>query len=244
MERESFNNEEVAKILNDSFVCIKVDREERSEIDHIYMTALNQLRQSGGWPLSMFLMPDGRPIVGGTYWPREDRKVDDETAPGFMTILKIVRDANKDNVKALEKQADDLAERTARALESTGIPGICHCGSLSGKLLEKTLEDLQEEFDPEYGGFGSPKRKFKGSKFPMPCRLEFLLQVGSENKDKKSLDMVTRTLDQMAMGGIYDQVGGGFLRYSTERTWTVPAFEENALPRCSSSWSSTPRRTV
>src|SRR5437762_6080051 len=97
MERESFNNEDVAKILNDHFVCIKVDREERPDIDHIYMTSLTMLRQSGGWPLSMFLLPDGRPVVGGTYWPPEDRKFDDEVVRGFKSILALVRDAYKDN---------------------------------------------------------------------------------------------------------------------------------------------------
>ena len=90
MERESFNNEEVAKILNENFICIKVDREERPDIDQIYMTALNVQGRSGGWPLSMFLMPDGRPIIGGTYWPREDKKIDDETAPGFKTVLNAI----------------------------------------------------------------------------------------------------------------------------------------------------------
>src|SRR5205085_4117865 len=109
MERESFNNEAVAKLLNDSYVCIKVDREERPDIDQIYLTALNMLRQRGGWPLSMFLMPDGRPIIGGTYWPREDKKFDDEVSPGFKTILNKVREFYKDDAKALEKQADSLA---------------------------------------------------------------------------------------------------------------------------------------
>src|ERR1019366_7615576 len=114
MERESFNNEEVAKILNDHFVCIKVDREERPDIDQIYMTALNVQGRSGGWPLSMFLMPDGRPIIGGTYWPSEDKKVDGETAPGFKSILASIRDANKDDPKAFEKQADRIAAATTR----------------------------------------------------------------------------------------------------------------------------------
>jgi uncharacterized protein len=223
MERESFNNEAVAKILNESFVCIKVDREERPEIDHIYMTALMQIRSGGGWPLSMFLLPDGRPIIGGTYWPREDRKVEGETVPGFMTILRAVRDAYKDDAPKLEKQAENVAGATARALENGGVPGRAIV-ALDRKLLEGVLAGLKEEFDPEYGGFGSPQKMFRGPKFPTPPRLEFLLQ--QRDRSKEALAMLTLTLDQMALGGIYDQVGGGFHRYSTERTWTVPHFEK------------------
>jgi uncharacterized protein YyaL (SSP411 family) len=225
MERESFNHEGAAKVLNDSFVCIKVDREERPDIDHIYMTALNQLGQRGGWPLSMFLLPDGRPIVGGTYWPREDRKVGDETTKGFLTILKVMSQAYKDDPEAVEKQGESLAAETSRALESSGIPGIAIV-PLKRELIDKTVEDLQAEFDPVHGGFGNPNRHYAGPKFPMPARLDFLLQAGARAKDQKIIGMATLTLDQMAMGGIYDQLGGGFHRYSTERTWTVPHFEK------------------
>ncbi len=226
MERESFNNDDVAKILNDSFVCIKVDREERPDIDQIYMTALQTHRSGGGgWPLSMFLLPDGRPIVGGTYWPREDRKEDDEVYPGFKTILAAVRDAYKEKREALEKQAADLADRTQFALANAGVPGVAIV-KLDRELLGDVVDALKEEFDSEYGGFGSPKRKFKGPKFPMPCRLEFLLHEGVRTRDDKLIGMVRLTLDQMAAGGIYDQIGGGFHRYSTERTWTVPHFEK------------------
>jgi uncharacterized protein YyaL (SSP411 family) len=225
MERESFNNEEVAKLLNESFVSIKVDREERPDIDQVYMTALQQLGRGGGWPLSMFLMPDGKPIIGGTYWPREDQKDKDEVYPGFKTILKAVRDAYKEKPEALQKQADDLAGRTRFALANAGVPGIAIV-DLNRELIGDVVEALKEEFDSEHGGFGSPKRKFKGPKFPTPCRLEFLLHEGRRSKDAKVIDMVRLTLDQMAAGGIYDQIGGGFHRYSTERTWTVPHFEK------------------
>jgi hypothetical protein len=225
MERESFNNEEVAKILNDHFICIKVDREERPDIDQIYMTALNVQGRSGGWPLSMFLMPDGRPVVGGTYWPREDKKVDDEVAPGFKSILKTVQDAYKEDEKQFEKQADGLAARTSRALENALVPGLALV-PLNRDLVDRVVEELKDEFDPEYGGFGNPNKRFKGSKFPQPTRLDFLLQIGARTKDKKIAEFLTLTLEQMAMGGIYDQLGGGFHRYSTERTWTVPHFEK------------------
>jgi uncharacterized protein YyaL (SSP411 family) len=223
MERESFNNEAVAKLLNDSFVCIKVDREERPDIDQIYMAALTVQRHGGGWPLSMFLLPDGRPVVGGTYWPPEDRKVEDEVARGFKTILALVRDAYRDNPKDMEKHAEKLAAATALALENSRGTALVN---LDRKLLAETVESLKEEFDPEYGGFGNPSKRFKGPKFPMPCRLEFLMQQGERTGEKALIEMVGITLDRMALGGIYDQIGGGFHRYSTERTWNVPHFEK------------------
>jgi uncharacterized protein YyaL (SSP411 family) len=225
MERESFSNEAVAKILNDSFVCIKVDREERPDIDNIYMTALQTTRAGGGWPLSMFLMPDGRPIVGGTYWPPDDKKDDGEEYPGFKTILKAVRDAYKEKPEGVEKQAADLASRTKFALANAGVPGIAIV-KLDRALLDEVVDALKEEFDTEHGGFGSPARKFKGPKFPMPCRVELLLQQGVRARDDKLIGMVKKQLDEMAAGGIYDHIGGGFHRYSTERTWTVPHFEK------------------
>src|SRR6266851_446057 len=116
MERESFSNEEVAKLLNANFVCIKVDREERPDIDHIYMTALNVLGQRGGWPLSMFLTADGKPIVGGTYWPREDREVDGQSVRGFKSLLQVVGKFHKETPDDLTKQADKLAAATSDAL--------------------------------------------------------------------------------------------------------------------------------
>jgi uncharacterized protein YyaL (SSP411 family) len=222
MERESFNNEAVAKLLNDSFVCVKVDREERPDIDQIYMTALQVQRQSGGWPLSMFLLPDGRPVAGGTYWPPEDRKVDDEVVRGFKSVLKLIQGAFKDNPKDLEEHADKLAAATRLSLENAR-PALV---DLDRKLVAETTDALKEEFDPEFGGFGNPNKRFKGPKFPMPCRLEFLLQQGERTADKALVEMVGITLDRMALGGIYDQIGGGFHRYSTERTWNVPHFEK------------------
>ncbi len=224
MERESFNNEAVAKVLNDHFVCIKVDREERPDIDQIYMTALNVQGQRGGWPLSMFLTADGRPLVGGTYWPREDKKIDGEVAPGFITILKTVQAAMKDDPKAIEKQADKMAVLTTRALESA-VPGLAIV-PLDRDLVKAIATDVKEGFDPEHGGFGNAERKFRGARFPMPPRHDFLLHHGRRSGDQKAVDMVTLTLDKIAIGGIYDQVGGGFHRYSIERTWTVPHFEK------------------
>jgi uncharacterized protein YyaL (SSP411 family) len=226
MERECFNHADVAKLLNQWFVCIKVDREERPDVDQIYMTALSVIRRGagGGWPMSMFLTSDAKPIVGGTYWPREDRVVDGEKDPGFMTICKIVHDAYRDQAKEVLAQADRVAEATVAELESI-VKGIVLV-DLDRKLLDNAVEHLKENFDPVHGGFGNASSKFRGPKFPLPSRIDFLLQQYERTKTRELLDMVTRTLDNMARGGIYDHLGGGFHRYSTERTWTVPHFEK------------------
>jgi uncharacterized protein len=224
MERESFNNPEVAKLLNQWFVCIKVDREERPDIDQIYMTALNLLQGRGGWPMSMFCTPDGKPIVGGTYWPPEDRMADGEKSAGFKTVCKIVFEAYRDKEKDVLAQADSVAEAVVKELESP-VKGVALI-VLDHKLIDAAVEQLKELFDPVWAGFGSPAGKFKGARFPMPPRLDFLLQQHVRTKAPEPLDMVTKTLDQMGRGGIYDHVGGGFHRYSTERTWTVPHFEK------------------
>ncbi len=224
MEKESFSDESVAKILNDNFVCIKVDREERPDVDQIYMTAINVLRQSGGWPLSMFLTAQGRPIFGGTYWPREDREIDGETVMGFKSVLARVKKLHKDKPEDLEKQAEIVARRTSEALAGS-MRGVALI-ELDRKLITGVTEALGVEFDKVRGGFGNPERKFNGPKFPIPCYLVFLQGESRRAKSKEAATMVETTLDQMARGGIYDHLGGGFHRYSVERTWTVPHFEK------------------
>jgi uncharacterized protein YyaL (SSP411 family) len=200
MERESFANPEVAKILNAHFVCVKVDREERPDVDDVYMTALNVIGDAGGWPLTMFLTPDGKPIFGGTYFPPEDRKVGDDTMPGMKTILAKVIDLVKTEREALDKQADRVAEMTAEALERN------------------------TRF--EHGGIGVKEREFRGAKFPRPAVWSFLLEQGRKAKNGPLTAATRLTLRKMAEGGIYDHLGGGFHRYSTDRTWTVPHFEK------------------
>jgi len=224
MEKESFENEEVAKILNKSFICIKVDREERPDIDQIYMTALNSLGQSGGWPLSMFLTADGKPIVGGTYWPPDDREEDGRKIRGFKTLLNIIADYHKEKPKELDDQADKLAAATLENLAgmSRGVALV----PLNRDLVTGAADEFKDQFDPTYGGFGSADKKFKGTKFPMPPSLSFLQGEAARAKSDELNGIVTLTLDRMARGGIYDQLGGGFHRYSTERTWTVPHFEK------------------
>jgi uncharacterized protein len=225
MERESFANEGVARLLNKWFVCIKVDREERPDIDQIYMTALVSVRSGGGgWPLSMFLTPDGKPVFGGTYWPREDREEDGEKVAGFKTILTTAHDIWTKDPKGVLKQGAALAKLTVRNLEARA-PGLALV-ALDRKLSEGGVEELKERFDPVHGGFGSPERRFRGPKFPTPPWLEYLLQVGTRTRSDEALKMVTLTLDKMARGGLYDQLGGGFHRYTVERTWTVPHFEK------------------
>ncbi|MHB1425636.1 MAG: thioredoxin domain-containing protein [Gemmataceae bacterium] len=225
MERESFESEEIAKILNRDFVCIKVDREERPDIDNVYMTALQVLQgQNGGWPLSMFLTPDGKPILGGTYWPPDDKEIKGVKVRGFKTILKLVREAWTDQRKPIEELAGKNAERTRRAL--VGLALGTAVVSLNRDLVAGAVDEIKRIFDPQYGGFGSPARKFRGPKFPTPPRLALLQHEATRQKANELEDMVALTLDRMARGGIYDQIGGGFHRYSTERTWTVPHFEK------------------
>src|SRR5947209_3726844 len=151
MERESFSNEEIAKLLNRDFVCIKVDREERPDIDNIYMTALHVAGGQGGWPLSMFLTADGKPIFGGTYWPREDVEEDGKTYSGFKSILARVQKLHTEKRKELEQQAERIADATQDALQGAarGVPII----DLDRSLVSATVDALKEEFDPEHGGF-------------------------------------------------------------------------------------------
>jgi uncharacterized protein len=224
MERESFSNKEVAEILNKHFVCIKVDREERPDIDEIYMTALHVMGGRGGWPLSMFLTANGKPIVGGTYWPREDQKIEGETALGFKSVLAKIIELHRDREKELQEQADHLAEHTQQALEraSRGVALV----ELNRGLVASAAEALKEDLDPVYGGIGSAARRHRGTKFPMPSAMRLLLQYAVREKDEELKGLVALTLEKMALGGIYDHLGGGFHRYSTERTWTVPHFEK------------------
>jgi uncharacterized protein YyaL (SSP411 family) len=224
MERESFENPDVAKLMNQWFVCIKVDREERPDIDSIYMTALNVQGQRGGWPLSMFLTAEGKPVVGGTYWPPEDRMIEGEKAAGFKTVLKVMHEWHTDRPKKLQEQADRIAEATSEVLANT-LRGEALI-DLNRDLVARAVKAVQEEFDSVFGGFGSPARQFRGTKFPVPSYLELLLHEARRTKSAELTGMVTLTLDRMARGGIYDQLGGGFHRYSTERTWTVPHFEK------------------
>ena len=222
MERESFSNAAVAEQMNTHFVCIKVDREERPDVDEVYMTALQALGESGGWPLSMFLTPDAKPIFGGTYWPPEDRMIEGETVPGFKTVLKRVTELVGKDRDGLFKQADKVAEMTVESLErmARSVP----LAKLDRDLVADAVAVY--DIDPEHGGFGSRARGYRGTKFPRVPALTLLLREGQSKQFEQTGKLVRLTLDKMAAGGIYDHLGGGFHRYSTERTWTVPHFEK------------------
>jgi uncharacterized protein len=218
MERESFENAEIAALMNELFVSIKVDREERPDLDDVYMAAVQAMTGSGGWPMSVFLTPDLRPFFGGTYFPPDDR----HGMSGFPRVLAAVADAFRNRRDEVDQQATMLAEHLRAQL---AVPA----GERDPELaeLEAAATRLAASFDAVHGGFGG------APKFPAPMTLEFLLHWWRRSGDDAVLGMVTRTLDAMADGGIHDQLGGGFARYSTDAHWLVPHFEkmlyDNAL---------------
>jgi uncharacterized protein len=218
MERESFEDEEIAARLNRDFVPIKVDREERPDLDDVYMAAVQAMTGSGGWPMSVFLTPQLRPFFGGTYFPPEDR----HGLPAFGRVLDALADAYRSRRDEVERQAGQLADHLQAQL---AVPA----GERDPELrqLDGAVARLASAFDPAHGGFGG------APKFPAPMTLEFLLRAWHRSRDPATLQMVARTLDAMADGGINDQLGGGFARYSTDARWLVPHFEkmlyDNAL---------------
>jgi uncharacterized protein YyaL (SSP411 family) len=218
MERESFENPEIAAVMNERFVSIKVDREERPDLDDVYMAAVQAMTGSGGWPMSVFLTPDLRPFYGGTYFPPEER----HGMPGFPRVLEAVSDAYRSRRDEVEQQAGALASHLAAQLSVPAGEREPVVGQLAAAAAR-----IATSFDAEHGGFGG------APKFPAPMTLEFLLRVWRRTGDGAPLAMVTRTLDAMADGGINDQLGGGFARYSTDAHWLVPHFEkmlyDNAL---------------
>ena len=226
MERQTFENAEVAKLLNASFVCIKVDREERPEVDQVYQLAAQILLQGqpSGWPLSVFLTPDGKPIAAsGMFLPPDDRVVDGQRYTGLKSLIRAVLDVQRDHPDELRKQSEQVARTVKLTLSRAARSGG---PEPRGYLVTAAVDAIKEDFDPEFGGFGNPATGFRGSKFPSEPALAFMLQQSQRQNSTDLLGMVTRTLDHMARGGIYDQLGGGFHRYSTERTWAVPHFEK------------------
>ncbi|MBI4116001.1 MAG: thioredoxin domain-containing protein, partial [Candidatus Omnitrophica bacterium] len=205
MEEESFENPEVAKVMNENFVSIKVDREERPDLDNIYMTSVQAMTGQGGWPLSVFLTPDKKPFFGGTYWPPDDRW----GRPGFVAVLHSVMESWKRKKDLILKQSEELTQLIQRhaqmKVESTF--------TLNEGTLQSAYLDLVSAYDPQHGGFG------KGIKFPRSHTLSFLLRHWKRANDKRTLEMVEKTLDEMAKGGIWDHLGGGFHRYSTDARW-------------------------
>ncbi len=218
MEHESFENPRIARLMNEHFVCIKVDREERPDLDQIYMNAVQILTGRGGWPMSVFLTPQLEPFYGGTYWPDSPRG----GMPGFDQVLAAVESAWRERREQVTQQAAELTQylRGGTIRESGDT-------LLSDELLRNAAAAIQRSFDPQHGGFGG------APKFPHPMDLRLLLRAWRRWRSPAALEAVTVTLNKMAAGGIYDQLGGGFHRYSVDERWLVPHFEkmlyDNAL---------------
>ncbi len=227
MEHESFEDTEVAKILNEHFVSIKVDREERPDLDQIYMTAVQMMTGQGGWPMSMFLTPDLQPFYGGTYFPPDERY----GRPSFKRLLGALVDAWQSRRSEIVQQAGQITEhlqragRLSAAMEGSGDAATT--ADLQPDLLRHAVSALGRAFDSRFGGFGS------APKFPHAMELRVLLRAWKRFGSEDALHMARLTFDKMAMGGMYDQLGGGFHRYSTDERWLVPHFEkmlyDNAL---------------
>lgn len=218
MERESFEDPEVAQFLNTQFVPIKVDREELPDVDHVYMSALQAMTGSGGWPMNMFLLPDLRPFFGGTYWPPEDR----QGFPSFRRVLAGVHNAWLHQQKEVLENAEQLTSHLQNQLKP-------RTGPLPEDLHNAALVGLARAFDPAYGGFGG------APKFPQSPALIYLLSHAwlGEPTAWKHLQL---TLDRMAEGGLYDQVGGGFHRYAVDHIWRVPHFEKMLYDNAQLAW--------
>ena len=213
MERESFENDDIAILMNRDFVCIKVDREERPDVDAIYMNAVQLMTGQGGWPMTVFLTPTGRPFYGGTYYPPTDHY----GRPGFPRVLEAVANAWRTQRSEIERQGAELLTQMNSGISMIAAgPGDL----LTPDILEKALAALTAMFDRTNGGFGS------APKFPQPANLDLLLRMYKRFHRDSPLEMVELTLQKMALGGIYDQLGGGFHRYSTDAVWLAPHFEK------------------
>lgn len=212
MERESFANEAIAALLNRDFVSIKVDREERPDVDRLYMSFVQATTGGGGWPLSAFLTPELKPFLGGTYFPPNDMY----GRPGFATVLRSIAQTWQNE----QERITDSAGQVAQALEKYLKPEAPSAGALQSEILERLQMQLAASFDAHDGGFGH------APKFPRPVAYTFLMQDSLRTGRRESLEMTVTTLRAMARGGIYDHLGGGFHRYSTDAVWLVPHFEK------------------
>jgi uncharacterized protein YyaL (SSP411 family) len=212
MERESFEDPHTASVMNTSFVSIKVDREERPDLDGIYMQAVQAMTGSGGWPMTVFLTPDGTPFYGGTYFPPIDRP----NMPAFTRVLTSIADAWHNRRADVLQSGNQLREHLQQTTRLTQAAP----GPLESSILDAAGRGLAAQYDAEFGGFGG------APKFPQPMALEFLLRYWKRSGDEAARDVAEHTLEQMARGGMYDQLGGGFHRYSTDAEWLVPHFEK------------------
>jgi len=220
MAHESFENDEIAALMNEGFVNIKVDREERPDVDSVYMTFTQAMTGSGGWPMTVFLTPDLEPFYAGTYFPPDDRY----GRPGFPKLLHSVTHAWQENRSGVVESAQEL---TAKVRDATGRQTEGGLGEVSAATSEAAFRAMENQFDPHWGGFG------RAPKFPSASNLEYLLMYGHRTGSEAPTSMVLHTCRRMAEGGMYDHLGGGFARYSVDAKWLVPHFEkmlyDNAL---------------
>ncbi len=213
MEEESFEDVEIARYLNENYIAVKVDRERRPDVDGVYMLAVRLMTQRGGWPMTVWLTADREPFYGGTYFPARDG--DRGSRIGFLSLLQKLKEKYDEAPDQVASAAQDIVEKISIGMQAE--PGE---GRPDAAVLHKALAAEKRAFDPTLGGFG------RAPKFPRSSRLEFLLRAHRRTGDPKALEMVRKTLDAMAAGGMYDQIGGGFHRYSTDARWLVPHFEK------------------
>jgi uncharacterized protein YyaL (SSP411 family) len=211
IDRESYENETIAKIINEHFVPVKVDRDERPDVDSRYQSAISALSGQGGWPLTGFLLPDGKPFFGGTYFPPEDAM----GRPGFRRILLAVADSYKNKRPDLERAANSLADAVAQAEMFTGARAEFDPG-----VVDAQIKSITDQFDIKNGGFG------RSPKFPHSSAIDLVLERYQQTREKHLLAIAETTLEKMARGGVYDQLAGGFHRYSVDERWLVPHFEK------------------
>jgi len=211
MAHESFEDEETALLMNEHFINIKVDREERPDLDSIYMSAVTAMTGHGGWPMTVFLTAEGRPFYSGTYFPKEPR----HGLPSFRQILLRVADAWKNQQDRVQEGAEQITQHVQQTA-AVSAP----VDALDTDILTSAVNDLKQRFDSAWGGFG------QAPKFPQPMGIEFLLRESLRVGNEEALGMAEFTLEKMAQGGIYDQIGGGFARYSVDEQWLVPHFEK------------------
>ena len=212
MREECFENEDIAALMNQNFINIKVDREERPDLDSIYMDAVVALTGQGGWPMSVFLTPDGVPFYGGTYFPPQARG----GMPGFPDLLEGIHDAWMNRRETILKGGKEIIDH----IQQTTLAETSQRDSISNETLKQAVKGVWGSFDWRAAGWG------RGPKFPQPMTLEFLLRHFTLNDDPLALEMATKTLDAMQRGGMYDQLGGGFHRYATDAFWLLPHFEK------------------
>jgi uncharacterized protein len=211
IDRESYENAEIAKIINEHFVAVKVDRDERPDVDARYQSAISAVSGQGGWPLTGFLLPDGKPFFGGTYFPPDDQM----GRPGFKRVLLAVADSYRNKRAELERAANSLSDAVAQAEIFTGARGKFDLG-----VVDSQISSITQQFDIKNGGFG------RSPKFPHSSAIDLLLERYQQTKEKHLLAMAETTLQKMARGGVYDQLAGGFHRYSVDERWLVPHFEK------------------